>query len=36
RPLKGELSIIPSEIIILTASLHQLPHSHYRFKDKVK
>ncbi|CAF4265267.1 unnamed protein product, partial [Rotaria sp. Silwood2] len=34
RPLKGELSIIPSEIIILTASLHQLPHSHYRFKDK--
>jgi lysyl-tRNA synthetase class II len=35
RTKKGELSIIPSELIILTPTLHQLPSLHYGLKDKV-
>ena len=31
---KGELSIIPQEVEILTPCLHMLPTLHYGFKDK--
>ncbi|XP_076470627.1 lysine--tRNA ligase-like isoform X2 [Babylonia areolata] len=31
---KGELSIVPTEIIILSPCLHQLPHLYYGLKDK--
>lgn len=31
---KGELSIIPSEIVLLSPCLHQLPHLYYGVKDK--
>lgn len=31
---KGELSIIPSEITLLSPCLHQLPHLYYGLKDK--
>ncbi|CAF1337154.1 unnamed protein product [Adineta steineri] len=34
RTKKGELSLIPTELIILTPSLHQLPSLHYGLKDK--
>jgi lysyl-tRNA synthetase class 2 len=34
RTKKGELSIIPTELIILTPTLHQLPSLHYGLKDK--
>jgi len=32
---KGELSIVPVEIVILSPCLHMLPHLHYGLKDKV-
>mgnify|MGYP002716581990 CR=1 FL=1 len=32
---KGELSVIPKEITLLTPCLHMLPHLHYGLKDKV-
>lgn len=31
---KGELSVIPKEITILSPCLHMLPHLHYGLKDK--
>ncbi|XP_074647017.1 lysine--tRNA ligase-like isoform X1 [Tubulanus polymorphus] len=31
---KGELSIIPKEMVLLSPCLHQLPHLHYGLKDK--
>ncbi|XP_023232776.1 lysine--tRNA ligase-like isoform X1 [Centruroides sculpturatus] len=31
---KGELSLIPTEIQLLTPCLHMLPHLHYGLKDK--
>uniref|UniRef100_H3B9Q4 Lysine--tRNA ligase n=1 Tax=Latimeria chalumnae TaxID=7897 RepID=H3B9Q4_LATCH len=31
---KGELSIIPSEMILLSPCLHMLPHLHYGLKDQ--
>ncbi|XP_048752696.2 lysine--tRNA ligase-like isoform X2 [Ostrea edulis] len=31
---KGELSIIPTEIVLLSPCLHQLPHLYYGVKDK--
>lgn len=31
---KGELSIVPSEITLLSPCLHQLPHLHFGLKDK--
>ncbi|CAH1780087.1 unnamed protein product [Owenia fusiformis] len=31
---KGELSIIPSQLLLLSPCLHQLPHLHYGLKDK--
>lgn len=31
---KGELSIVPSELTILSPCLHQLPHLYYGLKDK--
>ncbi|EEB13620.1 predicted protein [Pediculus humanus corporis] len=31
---KGELSVIPKEITLLTPCLHMLPHLHYGLKDK--
>ena len=34
RTKTGELSIRPSEIVILTPCLHQMPHMHYGLKDK--
>ena len=34
RTKKGELSIIPSEIVLLAPCLHMLPHLHYSIKDK--
>ncbi|CAF0707129.1 unnamed protein product [Brachionus calyciflorus] len=34
RTKAGELSVRPSEIIILTPCLHQMPHMHYGLKDK--
>lgn len=36
RTKTGELSIRPSQIIILTPCLHQMPHMHYGLKDKVR
>lgn len=32
---KGELSIMPYEMVLLSPCLHQLPHLHYGLKDKV-
>lgn len=32
---KGELSIIPKRIILLSPCLHMIPHLHYGLKDKV-
>lgn len=32
---KGELSIIPNEMILLSPCLHMLPHLHFGLKDKV-
>lgn len=32
---KGELSIIPKKISLLTPCLHMLPHLHFGLKDKV-
>lgn len=34
RTKAGELSLIPTELVILTPSLHQLPSLHYGLKDK--
>ncbi|CAF3064686.1 unnamed protein product [Rotaria sp. Silwood2] len=34
RTKKGELSLIPSELVILTPTLHQLPSLHFGLKDK--
>ena len=34
RTKKGELSIIPSEVLLLAPCLHMLPHLHYGIKDK--
>lgn len=31
---KGELSLVPREITILTPCLHMLPHLHYGLKDQ--
>lgn len=33
---KGELSIIPIEMTLLSPCLHMLPHLHFGLKDKVK
>lgn len=33
---KGELSIIPVEMTLLSPCLHMLPHLHFGLKDKVK
>lgn len=35
RTKKGELSIIPIEITLLSPCLHMLPHAHFGLKDKV-
>lgn len=32
---KGELSIIPNKITLLSPCLHMLPHLHFGIKDKV-
>lgn len=32
---KGELSLIPTKIQLLTPCLHMLPHLHFGLKDKV-
>lgn len=32
---KGELSIIPAKITLLSPCLHMLPHLHFGIKDKV-
>lgn len=32
---KGELSVIPQKIKLLSPCLHMLPHLHYGLKDKV-
>eukprot|EP00088_Acartia_fossae_P055869 TRINITY_DN6494_c0_g2_i1.p1 TRINITY_DN6494_c0_g2~~TRINITY_DN6494_c0_g2_i1.p1 ORF type:complete len:577 (+),score=167.46 TRINITY_DN6494_c0_g2_i1:41-1771(+) len=34
RTKKGELSIIPKELVLLAPCLHMLPHLHYGIKDK--
>ena len=34
RTKKGELSIVPKSIQLLTPNLHQLPKEHYGFKDQ--
>merc|ERR1712013_853894 len=34
RTKKGELSIIPSDLVLLAPCLHMLPHLHYGIKDK--
>jgi len=34
RTKKGELSIIPTELVLLAPCLHMLPHLHYGIKDK--
>ena len=31
---KGELSVMPTEIQLLSPCLHMLPHLHYGIKDK--
>ena len=33
---KGELSIMPSQMTLLSPCLHQLPKLHYGLKDKVQ
>lgn len=33
---KGELSIIPIEMTLLSPCLHMLPHLHFGLKDKVR
>ena len=33
---KGELSILPSNVTLLSPCLHMLPHLHFGLKDKVK
>jgi len=33
---KGELSIMPSDMVLLSPCLHQLPKLHYGLKDKVQ
>lgn len=33
---KGELSIIPIELTLLSPCLHMLPHLHFGLKDKVR
>lgn len=33
---KGELSIIPKKVELLSPCLHMLPHLHYGLKDKVR
>ena len=32
---KGELSIMPTSVTLLSPCLHMLPHLHYGLKDKV-
>ena len=32
---KGELSIMPLSVTLLSPCLHMLPHLHYGLKDKV-
>ena len=32
---KGELSVLPSTVTLLSPCLHMLPHLHYGLKDKV-
>lgn len=32
---KGELSIVPVEMTLLSPCLHQMPHLYYGLKDKV-
>src|SRR6266576_6220701 len=34
RTQKGELSISPSKMVLLSPNLHQLPSSHFGFKDQ--
>ena len=34
RTKKGELSIIPSQLVLLAPCLHMLPHLHFGLKDK--
>lgn len=34
RTKKGELSIVPKQVQLLTPNLHQLPKEHYGFKDQ--
>lgn len=34
RTKKGELSVIPTELVLLAPCLHMLPHLHYGIKDK--
>ena len=36
RTKKGELSIIPVEVTLLSPCLHMLPHAHFGLKDKVR
>ena len=31
---KGELSLVPSEVTLLSPCLHMLPHLHFGLKDK--
>lgn len=33
---KGELSIIPKKVTLLSPCLHMIPHLHYGLKDKVR
>ena len=35
RTQKGELSVIPIEVTLLSPCLHMLPHAHFGLKDKV-
>jgi len=34
RTKKGELSVLPTELVLLAPCLHMLPHLHYGLKDK--
>lgn len=34
KTVKGELSIVPSELTLLSPCLHMLPHLHFGLKDK--
>jgi len=34
RTKKGELSVIPTQLVLLAPCLHMLPHLHYGIKDK--